>query len=551
MTLPAIGGGSVRAATAIFYVDGKTGSDTNAGTSLGAAFKTVKAGMWATRYGGRLEVVGYDDYVYYETQTASQWFIGGTSSSPVVVEAYGYGTTGYVRPIVSGALVVSRAGQGRWTRPNATTYPDVWATPFSTAIPGYESAVNTYLQERIFVDTSIPLRRPKAVSSLADLEVTPGSQYWNGSTLYVRLGGWGSPTGSTLDPNAHTVEVPYYKGLLVASGSAYVQIHGFRIRHTTMGVGFTGSSHDNTVEDTDASYDYGMGFFTASTHNTFRRITGTRNTIQLVKLDDGAQYNLVDHATATENLGQGIKLTGANNAYNTVQYSTFANGRSVPAAAAQYGGYVQGIDIEQGAHNNTIARNTITNNRRGLMLYELNSLGKPLAGNVISYNLFSSNDSAVVIWDGRYSAAAGAGAVSFYRNTYSRNTTTVTTESTTSNKSFNHETIYRTGTLKAVSDSAFYLKAGAIKLVNSIVYGSAGYAFYVKSGARLDVSYTTVYGYNLGARTGNVVYGTAVKFTDPKFLSVDQTSANWLAIDGSSPVYRSGTSAMPLGARWH
>src|SRR5262249_37432243 len=162
-----------------------------------------------------------------------------------------------------------------------------------------------------------------------------GSQYWNGKTLYVRLGGWGS-TGGSLDPNDHTIEIPYYKGLLVASGSNYVQILGFNVRHTTMGVGYTGSSSHGLVQDVDASYNYTMGFYTASSYNTFRRITGSRNTIQLVKLDDGADHNLVEDAVGTENMGQGVKITGAGAQWNTVRDSTFTGGKDVPMNQGQY-----------------------------------------------------------------------------------------------------------------------------------------------------------------------------------------------------------------------
>ena len=131
---------SVSAASPSFFVDGKHGSDSNAGTSLGSAFKTVKAGLWALRYGGTLDVVGYDDYVYYEQMTGSQWFINGTPTTPVVIRAYGYGSPGAVRPIVSGAKVVSRPGDGKWVRPDAVHAPDVWVTSWTTAIPGQFAA---------------------------------------------------------------------------------------------------------------------------------------------------------------------------------------------------------------------------------------------------------------------------------------------------------------------------------------------------------------------------------------------------------------------------
>ena len=542
---------SASAAPSTFYVDGKTGSDTNSGTSLGAAFKTIKAGMWALRYGGTLEVVGYDDYVYYEAMAGSQWFINGSSTSPVVIRAYGYASGRYVRPIVSGAKVVSRPGQGKWVRSNPTSYPDVWQTPWTTAIPGYDASVRTYRQERVFADVSQPLVRPET-ATLATLQATPGSQYWNGSTLFVHLGGWGSTPSASLDPNDHTIEIPYYPGMLVSSGSAYVQIMGFDIRHTTMGVGFTGTSHHNLVQDVDASYNYSMGFFTQSSYNTFRRITGTRNTIQLVKLDDGADHNVVDDAVGTQNMGQGIKLTGAGNQYNSVVNSTFSGGRDVPLVQSGYGGYVQGIDIEQGANHNTIQANRIERNRRGLMLYQVNSAGKALTGNAIRYNTFVGNDTAVVLWDGKYGSTQGKGAMTFYRDTYIGNTKDVASESYTSGKTFANETFYRTGTVKTQSHSAFYLKSGSVTVKNSILYGSAGYHFYAASGAKITVTYTCYWGAGMGTRNSSsrVVLGTGTIHIDPGFLSQDPSSPDYLAVGPSSGAYAKGSSGVTLGALW-
>ena len=542
---------SVSATGPTVYVDGKHGNDANAGSSLGSAFKTIKAGAWALRYGGTLEVVGYDDYVYYETMTASQWYINGTPSSPVVIRARGYGTPGYIRPIISGAKVVSRPGDGRWTRPNASSYPNVWVTSWTTPIPGYESAVNVYHQERIFADISQPLVRP-ASTTLATLQATPGSQNWDGSHLYVRLGGWGSTPGASLDPNDHTIEIPTYTGLLVSSGSNYVQIMGFRIRHTTMGVGFTGSASHDLVQDVDASYNYTMGFFTASSYNTFRRLTGTRNTIQLIKLDNGADHNLVDGVVGTENMGQGIKLTGSGTQYNTVSGSTFSGGKDVPVNQGGYGGYVQGIDIEQGANHNTIIGNRIERNRRGLMLYQINSSGGALTGNSIKYNTFAGNDAAVVLWDGKYTTTQGKGAVTFYRNVYVQNTKSVTSEAYTSAKVFDHETYVQTGTVKTQSHSTFYLKAGSITVRNSVIRGSAGYHFYAASGAKISVSYTTYWWVGIGTRNSSsrVILGAGVRHVDPRFLSSDPLSASYLTIDSHSPAYRLGSSGGPVGARW-
>jgi parallel beta-helix repeat protein len=483
--------------------------------------------------------------------TGSQWFINGTASTPTVIRAYHYGTSGYVRPIVSGAKVVSRPGQGKWTQPDPTNAPDVWQTPWTTAIPGYESAVNAYRQERVFADVWQPLVRPASLS-VAGLQATPGSQWWNGSKLMVRLGGWGSTPGASLDPNDHTIEIPFYSGLLAASGSNYVQIMGFNVRHTTMGVGFTGSASHDLVQDVDASYNYTMGFYTASSYNTFRRITGTRNTIQLVKLDNGADHNTVEYATGTENMGQGVKLTGSGTQYNTVHWSTFSGGKNVPLNQGQYGGYVQGIDIEQGANNNTIDGNTIQNNRRGVMLYQLSSSGGLLSGNMIKYNVIVGNDDGVVLWDGKYTTAQGKGSVTFYRNVYDSNIKAVTSESYTANKSFVHETFYKTGTVKTQSHSTFYLKAGSISVKDSIVYSSAGYNFYAASGAKLSVSYTTYIGTGIAVRNSatTVPFGAKVYHMNPGFLSLDPSSPDYLFIARGSNGYTVGSSGGPVGARW-
>ncbi len=542
---------SASVASPSFFVDGKHGSDSNSGTSLGSAFKTIKAGMWALRYGGTLDVVGYDDYVYYEQMTGSQWFINGTSTSPVVIRAYGYGTPGAVRPIVSGAKVVSRPGDAKWVRPDPTHDPNVWVTSWTTAIPGYEASVRDYHQERVFVDVSQPLVRP-ASTTLAGLQATPGSQYWDGLHLYVRLGGWGSTPGDSLDPNDHTVEIPTYTGILVSSGSNYVQVLGFRIRHTTMGVGFTGTASHDLVQDVDASYDYTMGFFTASSYNTFRRVTGTRNTIQLIKLDNGADHNLVEDAVGTQNMGQGIKLTGSGTQYNTVRGSTFSGGKDVPVNQGGYGGYVQGVDIEQGANHNTIDGNRIERNRRGLMLYQTSSGGGALTGNTIKYNTFIGNDTGVVLWDGKYTSTQGKGAVTFFRNLYIGNTQAVSSEAYTSGKTFDHETFYDTGTVKTQSHSTFYIKKGSITVRNSIIRGSAGYHFYAAIGAKITVTYTSYWIAGLGTRSSSsrVVLGTRAVHMDPGILSYDPSSAMYLMTGPGSASYKLGSSGGPVGALW-
>ena len=540
------------AATRTLYVDGKNGSDGNSGTSLSSAFKTVAKGLAEVyregtgRVADRVVIVGYNDYVYRERSEASV-YLPGTSSAPIVIEGLGYGQAGYVRPTISGATVVSWPGDTRWTRPDATKYPNVWQIPWTTPIPGYESSVRTYRQERLFMDVTQPLVRPRSTPSLADLQKTPGSQYWNGTKLYVRLGLWSGTLAST-DPRQHTIEIPTHKGILVGSGSAYVTIRGLMIRHTNMAVGFTGDAHHNTVESVDASYNYGMGFWTKSHHNVFRSISGRRNTIQLVKLDNGAQYNLIERATGIENLGQGVKLTGSGTAYNTIRFSTFADGKNVPVAAGQYGGYIQGILIENGAHHNYIEDNTIRNMRRGLYLYQTASTSKTLSYNKVKRNLFLDNSAAVYIWDSR-SGGASSGTVSFSRNVYAGNGYAIQSEGRTSNKTFDHETIYDSRPAKGLG--AVYLKGsyGSITMKNSIVVKSTAYGVRADSGSKLTISYSTVSGTTSGSRSGSVSWSSTNRTSDPAFLATTRTSADYLYIGPGSPVYAAGSVKDPIGAR--
>ncbi len=543
---------ATQAAGDTLYVDGKNGSDSNAGTSPSTAFKTVAKGLAEVYREGaglaahRVEIAGYSDYVYYEKATGGN-YLPGTAAAPIIIEGKGYGTAGYVAPTISGALVVSRPGDTRWTRPDPTHYPSVWSIPWTTAIPGYESSVRTYRQERIFMDTSQPLVRPKATPTLADLQAMPASQYWNGSRLYVRLGLWSGSLAST-DPRQHTIEIPYYKGLLTGSGSAYVTFRGLNIRHTNMAIGITGTAHHVTAEKVDASYNYGMGFWTASHDNVFRSISGRRNTIQLVKLDNGAQHNLIDGAVGIENLGQAVKLTGSSTAYNTVRNSTFADGNTVPFAAGQYGGYVQGILLENGAHHNYILNNTLRNNRRGIYLYQISSSSTALTGNSVKNNLFLDNLVGVFIWDSR-SGGVSSGAMSFSRNVYAGNQYAIQSEGATSGKTFDHETIYDSRPASGLG--AVYLKGsgGKVSLRNSIIRVSSAYGVRADSGSTLWVSYSTVSGARSGTRSGSVSWSSTNRTSDPRFLSLTRTSTSYLTIDATSPVYAVGSAKDPIGAR--
>ncbi len=213
----------VAAAGKHYYVDGKKGSDSLAGTSLSAPFKTLEHALALARDGGvTISIVGYDGFTYYES-LSKPYSMFGTASSPVVIEGYRPSSGSFVRPTISGAKIISKPGSTAWSRPSASSYPSVWRIPWSSPILGYESSRRTSRFDVVFMDGSNQLRRPADKPSLAKLQSTPGSQYWDGRYLYVHLGVWG---GGSVDsnPNHHLMSLPQHMGIAVNNDSSYVTI---------------------------------------------------------------------------------------------------------------------------------------------------------------------------------------------------------------------------------------------------------------------------------------------------------------------------------------
>ena len=542
---------STAAAGTHYYVDGKRGNDGNAGTSLGAALKTVERALALGRNAGTtISIVGYSDYTYFESIETPYTFLG-TSSAPIVIEGYRPPNGSWVRPTISGALIVNKPGSTRWSRPNSTTYPNVWRTPWSTPVAGYDAAHNSSRMDVVFMDGTNQLRRPATTPTLAQLNAQPGSEYWDGTYLYVHLGTW---EGTAIDknPNNHLISIPHYRGIIVNNDSGYVTIRDLRVVHAVQGIAFYTRTHHSAVTDVELSYNYVLGLYSQGFYNTFTRVTGRRNSLQLIKLESGAHHNILTSIDARQHPGMGVKITGATTAYNEVKYSTFAEGEKVPAWVASYSGEAQGIDIEQGSHHNLILGNTIRDMGRGLMLYQYDSSGGPLTGNRIERNFFDSNFRAVYLADSR-SGGNGSGAVTFYRNTYSGNGNAIYAASKTTNKTFKNETIYNTvgGPGTGYNSAIFVQYSGTrISLSNVIISKSKGYAIYAAAGAAATTSYTDVYAAALGRSKGSVTWGSGSRTIDPRFLSTSMSSTSFLYIDSTSPLHGVGSGGLSLGSRW-
>ncbi|MDP9468801.1 MAG: hypothetical protein M3P32_08715 [Chloroflexota bacterium] len=591
-TLPIFGGGSGAAGAVrpTFYVDGKIGTDppfTSTPTSWGQAanqpFKTLRRALDETQHAmpTAIRVRGYSDYVYNET--ISRGYSLGSAATPVEISSY---TTAelpagqIVRPLIDGGLSVGTTG---WSRPWAA-YTHVWCKTWmppgpnlisgQTVPPGYDTAIDGTHDDRLYMDGTQPLHRPAQVPTMAQLDAQPYSQYWDRTkatnNLCVHLGLW---SGAAVDenPSNHTIVVPWYLGIVLNGGSSYTTIRDLRIAHTIMGVGFSvskdpavGKAHHNAAINVDASYGYRAGFWTAGDNNLFDRISGTRNSIQLVKLDIGAynggtiygaRNNIVRNATSIENMAHGIKIFGKQTQYNWI-YANTIDGGIIPAAAKGNGGATRGIEISNGASYNSAWRNYIAHIDAAVMLYQYDASGGPLVGNVFHHNQFRYDGIGVFLWDAKVNSAFGTGATTFANNIYYDVQIGIGGNATTSGKVFTHESMYHTGFNTApftasIEKAAVQVVIGTITLRDSVIYDTNGPSICPRVGASVVVSYTDVaawrsdprssmphgpYCYSTSQHAFGVVRVSAAMYLAPGF-NTNPTSPSFLVIPSTSPVY--------------
>ena len=589
----------------ILYVDGKIGQDNPVGITWSTywgrspqhPFKSVKRALDETKHGSpaAIRIKGYDDYVYHEK--IDRGYRIGTVSTPVVISSYTeaeLGSTPPIRPIIDGGISIGKKG---WSRPWPTKYPHVWCKtwrpPTANLLtgqrvpPGYDSAYNSTHEDRFYMDGSQPLHRPSTSPSIAKLNKQPYSQYWNRNkstkNLCVHLGVWGGRTSE--NPVRHSIVMPWYLGIILAGGSTNVTVRDLRIRHTIMGVGISvssdksiGKGHDNTVYNVDASYNYRMGFWTAGDNNVFDHISGSRNSIQLVKLDVGhyadgtaygAQHNVVRYSIANQNLGHGIKLSGRQVRWNEIYGNTII-GSKIPKKAKSAGGANQAIQLANGASNNDVWGNHIRGGNTGIELYQYDSSGGPLSGNEIHDNLIEHVGVGVFLWDNKVSTWFGTGATTFAHNVYyDTRKSAIGGNGTTSGKTFDHETIRHSGfpatsTKPNIERAAVSLLKGTITISNSIIDESNGPSICPRVHTTVYLSFSDTYRWRKDPRSsmphgtyckstaqhafGRVSVGSGVVHVDPAYVT-DPKSAYFLVVRSGSPLSTAASDGGSMGAR--
>jgi hypothetical protein len=595
-----------RAATAgpILYVDGKIGHDDQVGVtwttywglSPDHPFKTVKRALDETKHGSpaAIRIKGYNDYVYREK--IDRGYRMGSATTPVVISSYTseeLGSATPVRPIIDGGITVGKKG---WSRPWPTKYPHVWCKTWrppganlltgQRVPPGYDSTYTSARTDRLYMDGAQPLHRPSTAPSIATLNRRPYTQYWNPNkstkNLCVHLAVWGGKTSE--NPAKHSIVVPWYFGIILAGGSSNVTVRDLRIRHTIMGVGISvskdksiGKSHDNTVYNVDASYNFRMGFWTAGDHNVFDHISGSRNSLQLVKLDEGnyadgtpygAQHNVVRYSISTQNLAHGIKLAGRDVRWNEIYGNTIL-ASSIPRLAKSGGGATQGVQIANGASNNTVRNNLIRGGDAGIELYQYDSYGGPLRGNSIHHNVIEHVQTGVFLWDNKVARWFGTGDNTFSYNVYyDTRKAAIGGNGTTSGKLFQHETIrhsgFSPGKSPNIERAAVALMAGSITIQDSIIDDSNGPSICPRVGTTVYLSYSDTYRWRKDTRAsmphgtfckstslhafGVVEVGANVPHVDPGYVT-DPSSSAFLVVKPGSAAYGTASDGGNMGAR--
>jgi hypothetical protein len=590
------------AAGPVLYVDGKIGFDppttvnwtTDWGLSPDRPFKTVERALDETNHGSPrgIRIKGYTDYVYRETITRG--YRMGSASTPVVISAYTsaeLGSATIVRPFIDGGVDMGTTG---WSRPWASTYTHVWCKTYNPPAnlvtgqkvpPGYDTQYDATHEDRFYMDDSQPLHRPASVPTIAQINAQPYSYYWDrkktSNNLCVHLGLW---SGAAVDENPakHRITMPWYLGIILAGGSSNVTIQDLRIRHTVMGVGLSvaadktvGKAHDNTVTNVDSSYNYRMGFWTAGDNNVFDHVSGTRNSIQLLKLDIGtysdgtpygAQHNTIRQSISTQSLGHGLKLSGKLVQWNYA-YSNTIDGTGIPATAKSAGGATQAIQVANGASNNSVWRNTIRGTDAGIELYQYDASGGPLVNNSFHHNRIEHVATGVFLWDNKVSSSYGTGKNTFDHNVYYDTQSAIGGNGTTSNKVFDHETIrhsgFRTSSTPNIEYAAVALLAGSITISNSIIDDTNGPSICPRSGTTVTLSYSDTYRWKNDARSsmpkgtycastsqhafGTVKVGTGVLHVDPIYVT-DPASSSFLVLKSTSPLLTKASDGGRQGA---
>jgi hypothetical protein len=548
------------AAAGDFYVDGKNGSDSANGLSLGTAFKTIAkaasslpAGSGAA--GWKIHVVGYTDYVYRERPVPTSWDRSGTSAAPVTFQAYGYNGTssGYVRPIVSGAMAAPTTGNS-WS-PSGST--GVWTTPWPTAPFAYPTLSGS-IKTAVFQDETTWLWEQTSQAALNQRAASgKGGYWWSNGTLYV------APTSGP--PSSHRIDVItrnafYFDGRYPVGR---VEVRGFEVRHSANGIAFAKGVDYGVAADNRLIGNLFMGVAVSgeqvgsvpdpATGTVIVRNEAAYNTLQAVKLDEGTLNATVCDNDIHDNGLQGVKVQGpiAGSSYtgttsgNVVCRNDLHDQDFNPTGSAFNN--ASGITVANGARLTTVRDNRMWANDVGIHVTQ-ESAGMPAISNTVveGNEVWANRRFGLYLFDGFN--GSGAGTLTSRRNLYWDNGIGVMVDRGTTNKTLDHDTIWWNRG-EGVKIGGYQVAASSLTIRNSLVNSNRSYGIWLVTGNSATISHTGTHG-NTGGNLTSGASTTAVNNQPPGYLSTVSTDAGFLTVASSSYQYSAGPSGEPIGARW-
>lgn len=557
---PAAGAGTT------LYVDGKHGNDGNDGRSWGEAYRTInKAAREVPRgtaaAGWTVIVRGYDDHVYRERPVPGGYSREGLPGAPLVFMAEGWsaGATDYVKPVVSGALLAPETGNS-W---RADSTAKVWWTPWSGAPTGFDR--KKPYSSALYQDTTTWLWQH---ASLADLRTKAkrgdGGYWWDASAgrLYVA-------TSGNVAPGSVTIDVPTRMGFYFTGevGAAYISVRGFVVQHTSMGITFhLGTDHSSALDNV-AIGNTPMGFSTSGRRtsggadlgvgNEFRRNVALANTLQGFKIDAGSKDTVVCGNSIRRNAFQGIKIQGSDVDANDARVTSgteicdnvLAQQSTQRPGAGRADERPNGLTISNGALDTHVHDNTIRDNLVGVQMNHRGT-GSPLHGTVLTRNLIHGNRSVgLSLRDGVAKAAWGSGSLLASHNVYWDNGTGIRVAPGSTNKTFEHETVFGGGGNGLEVGCACSGATARVTLRDSLVTHNGRYGVVVGPGHRATLAYVG-YGSNASGPLSGSASRTKVNTRKPGYLSQDAAAADYLRIGPASYQYTAGPGASPIGARY-
>ncbi len=559
------------AATGVLYVDGKTGNDAWDGSLSTRAFKTIAKAANAlpngsSAAGWKIVVKGYADYIYRERPVPPGWQRTGVEGAPITFEAAGYvaGTgVSYPMPIISGADALPAAGQ-TWS---GTSVAGVWSTPLATAPFGYGKSGTSTLPTALFQNVRTWLWEQPSLSVLGTRAVTGAGGYWydaNAKRIYVSAA---SKSGSTVgtDPTGLAIDVIMRNGFLFdgRSGGDHMSVRGFEVRHSANGIAFLYGADYGTVADNLLTGNLYMGVSIAGYQTpsgpdgavgfTVWRNRGTANTIQAIKLTNGASSASVCYNEAWGNGLQGIKIegvtpgsgytgrsTGITVCANRLHHQTFnPTGSSYNNAS--------GITISNGVTNVTLRDNDFYANDVGVLVTQEATGMAAMNGIAITRNrMWGNRRFGLYFFDGYRGSGAGTMTASYDR--IWGNGMGVMVDRGSSNKKLIHETIDGNAG-DGIHIGGYQVTPASATITDSLITRNGGFGLWLVTGNSAVVAYTGLHANSRGAISGTPTK-TAVNTNAPGYVSVDPVSSEHLRISSTSYQYTAGPSWMPIGARY-